>query len=206
MRLLTKDELIKSLDSRDNDSLHIEPLLDRNQQIGAVSVDLRLGYDFLVSILTRQPAIEVSPPAGNQRRGVGSFFQETRRRVGERFILYPHQAVLTTTLEYLSLPNKILADVSIRSSYGRLGLSLNTSIQPGWRGTVSLEIFNHGNTPIEMVVGSCVCQARFYELDDGVAYGGNSAPWKYFGTVRPTVSRVSNDQEFQLLAEMHRSA
>ena len=58
MRLLTRDELNASLAQAGGDNIHLDPLL-RPDQVGAVSIDLRLGYDFLVSVLTRSPAIEL---------------------------------------------------------------------------------------------------------------------------------------------------
>lgn len=51
MRLLTRDQILASLDKGDSDSLYLDPLLTRDQ-IGSISVDLRLGYDFTASILT----------------------------------------------------------------------------------------------------------------------------------------------------------
>lgn len=201
MQLLTYDRILASLDSKDAESLYLDPLLNRDQ-VGSISVDLRLGYDFTVSILTRRSAIEPYPAENIRKRGIPSYFQETRRRLGERFILYPHQVVLTTTVEYLSLPKNIYAAISIRSSYGRLGIGVTTIMQPGWRGTIPLELFNHGNTPIEMVVGSCVCQAMFYEIEQSMDYVRVGSTRKYFGTVRPSVSKADHDDELAQLAQM----
>lgn len=201
MQLLNRESLNASLQSSSSESLYIEPLLSQDQ-IGSISIDLRLGYDFMVSILTRRAAIETCSGDDTKRRGIQSYFQETRRRLGEKFILYPHQVVLTTTVEFLSLPKNIYADISIRSSYGRLGISASTMMQPGWRGTIPLELFNHGNTPVEMVVGSCICQARFYEISQSDEYVREGISRKYFGTVRPTVSKADHDKELAYLTKM----
>lgn len=201
MQLLTHSEIIESLASVDPNSLFLEPLLDK-AQIGAISIDLRLGYDFLVSVLTRRPAIETYPTEDVKKRGIQSYFQETRRQLGERFVLYPHQVVLSATIEYLALPSNLYAEIMIRSSYGRLGIGIATRMQPGWRGCVPLEIFNHGNTPVEMVVGSRFCQAHLYRIDTEVDYVGGGGPRKYFGTVRPTVSKADNDAELATLSRM----
>ncbi len=201
MQLLTRDDINASLADTDERSLFVEPLLDRSQ-VGAISIDLRLGYDFLVSVLTRRPAIEAYPPDNVRKRGIQSYFQETRRRLGDRFILYPHQVVLSSTVEYLSLPPNIFAEIVIRSSYGRLGIGITTRMQPGWRGCVPLEIFNHGNTPVEMVVGSRFCQAHLYRIDSDMSYVGGGVPRKYFGTVRPTVSKADEDSELSRLSKM----
>jgi dCTP deaminase len=201
VQLLSRNELVQSLADQSPESIFLDPLL-KGEQVGAISVDLRLGYDFLVSVLTRRPAIEPYPGSNTTKRGIQSYFQETRRRVGDRFVLYPHQVVLSTTVEYLSLPSDICADVMVRSSYGRLGIGVSTMMQPGWRGSVPLELFNHGNTPIEMIVGSCICQARFYRIGNQENYVGGGARRKYFGGVRPTVSRADHDSDLPVLSRM----
>lgn len=201
MKLLTHDEILKLISDANPSSLFLDPLLAEDQ-VGSVTVDLRLGYDFLVSILTRKPAIEPCPWDDEKKRGIHSYFQETRRRIGERFVLYPHQVVLSTSIEFLSLPNNIFAEVSIRSSYSRLGVSISTTLQPGWKGTVPLELFNHGNSPVEMVVGSRVCQARFYQIDQEVEYVIPGSVRKYFGATRPAISRADKDKELELLTRI----
>ncbi len=198
MNLLHRERIYESIKSPETDSLFVDPLLEESQ-IGSVSLDLRLGYDFLVSILTRKPSIETSTNPNHSHRGIGSYFQETRRELGEIFVLYPNQVVLCTTLEYISLPHNMYADILSRSSYTRLGIPLNTMVQPGFRGCVPLELFNHGNSPVELVVGSRVCQARFFEIDVTVEYAQNNNYRKYFGHVRPTVSSADSDSEMKKL-------
>ena len=62
-------------------SLIIRPLLD-NSQINGISIDFRLGTDFLVSIQGREAFINAS--LNYEKSGsVDTFFQETRRKVGE---------------------------------------------------------------------------------------------------------------------------
>jgi dCTP deaminase len=194
MKLLHDARIRELLSSLEPDSLFVDPLLE-DSQIGAVSLDLRLGYDFLVSILTRKPSIETCIDPSQPHRAIGSYFQETRRELGEKFVLYPSQVVLCTTLEYMSLPHNVYADVLSRSSYTRLGIPLNTMVQPGFRGCIPLELFNHGNSPVELVVGSRICQARLVELETSVEYVSADRQRKYFGHVRPTVSSADTDSE-----------
>jgi dCTP deaminase len=184
----------------DDNSLFVEPLLDRSQ-IGEVTFDLRLGYDFHVSILTRSPKIELAGRA--DQRSIGSFFQETRREVGDTFVLYPSQAVLTTSLEYIGLPDNIYMDVITRSSYSRLGLQINSMVQPGFRGCVPIELFNHSNNAVELVVGSRVCQAKLFDVENNSAYTSTNVR-KYYGNVRPTLSKADNDEEIKILAKVRK--
>lgn len=202
MNLLSKAELMQYYESAEPESLFIEPLLNINQ-IGNFTIDLRFGYDFLVSIMTRKPSIELFPSKNHEiHQPIRTFFQETRRDLGDRFIVYPHQVVLATTLEYVSLPPNCYADVLSRSSYTRLGLSLNTMIQPGYRGCISLELFNHGNTPVELIVGSRICQIRIFQNETGGEYISNESQRKYFGNVRPTVSAAESDNELTILEQI----
>lgn len=202
MYLLNKDEIMESYHSKESDSLYIDPLINIDQ-IGNFTVDLRLGYDFLVSIMTRKPSIELYPSNGIEiHQPVRTFFQETRRNIGERFIVYPHQVVLATTLEYISLPHDCYADVLSRSSYTRLGLSLNTMVQPGYHGCISLELFNHGNSPIELIVGSRICQIRIFRNTIRGDYLAGEGVRKYFGNVRPTISAAECDDELSILGKI----
>ena len=100
--------------------------------MGEVTIDLRLGTDFLVSIHTRRAYVSLVKDEQGYR-GMGSFFQAIRRELGDRFVLYPHQMERATTLEYIALPPSM--------------------VQPGFRGCFPLELFNHGNNPVGLVVG-----------------------------------------------------
>ena len=194
---MKRDDVLKRLNQPGEKGLWIDPLLDQ-KQIGATSIDLRLGYDFLVSIVTRRSYIGIARDANF--RSIATYFQATRRDLGERFILYPNQVALTTTLEYVGLPLDVSADLLTRSSYTRLGVALNTMVQPGYRGCLSVELFNHGNNPIELVVGAKMFQLRLNELDEPVAYGGLER--KYFGNVRPTPSKAADDADLPRLAKI----
>lgn len=192
---MRRQEILKRLGIPGASGLWIEPLLD-NRQIGNVTIDLRLGYDFLVSIVTRRPFIGLDRD-DTRFRSIESYFQPTRRELGERFILYPDQVVLTTTLEYIALPSDICADLMTRSSYTRLGIAVSTMVQPGYRGCFSVELFNHGNNPIELIVGAKMFQMRLTKLRGAASYGGIER--KYFGNVRPTPSRASDDDDLRRL-------
>jgi len=203
MKLVSGKAILSSLDSDAADSLFIDPLLDRQAQITATGIDLRLGYDFLVSIVTRRPSIELLPSDNSQRRSIGSYFQETRRDLGDTFVLYPGQVVLTTTLEYVSVPKNMIADVVTRSSFNRLGVHLSTSVQPGYRGSISLELFNYGPSPIELVIGGRLVELRLYDLSGKHEYiDAAKAPRKYLATVRPVVSQADRDRELEPLAKI----
>lgn len=203
MKLLNAQAIGNRLAATGAQRLYFDPLLDAGQ-VGAVTVDLRLGTDFLVSLVTRRPSIDTTrrPDRGgpDEIRGIGSYFRPTRRELGDKFVVYPGQVVLATTLEYIGMPSDVYADIISRSSFNRLGIHLNTMIQPGFRGCFPLELFNHGNNPVEVVVGGRVVQARFFEIGEEVIY--QTGDRKYFGEVRPTVSKAQSDNDLERLTKI----
>lgn len=205
MSLWTKQQLHDALYGADGKppSLHILPLLS-NEQIGEVSIDIRLGYDFLVSVPNRQPSIQIASESGAVSAGPRAHFQETRREIGDTFVLYPNQLVLGTSIEYFGMPDDAYAEITPRSSYSRLGISVSGTMQPGFRGCVPLELLNHGNVPVEVNVGARICQVRLLQLAVQSNYHGESASRKYYGQVRPTLSKAPEDGELARLTGMPR--
>jgi len=197
MSIWTKSKIKEAL-AGSPAKLGIQPLLTEGQ-INEVTIDLRLGYDFLVSVLTRDPSIDISANAFDSQARLSAHFQETRRELGTPFVLYPNQLVLVSTLEYISLPPNAYADVFPRSSYSKLGVGLGGMLQPGYRGCVPLELLNHGNVPVTLTVGSRICQIRIMDTVHDTNYHGQQEPRKYYGQVRPTVSKAAGDIELQLL-------
>lgn len=196
MTLLNNSEISERVNSRKPDQIFVDPLLS-NDQIGPLSLDLRLGYDFLVSVFNQNPSIRLHPK--DNTSGPDAFFQSARRDLGDAFLIHPSQTVLATSLEYLGLPNDVYADVLGRSSYNRLGINVSSMFQPGFRGCVSLELFNHSNAPVELIVGSRVVQVRFFRIDSNGAPHADETPRKYFGNVRPTVSLAPMDEDLERL-------
>jgi dCTP deaminase len=175
----------------------IRPLLNESQ-IGELTVDFRLGTDFLLSFQGRHSAIDVSNYENPEPSS--SFFQETRRLVGSTFLFHPMQTVLCSTLEYIKLPPDIFLSLSVRSSYSRLGFSISSIVQPGYCGCLSIELTNVNNTPVKVTVGSRIIQARFFRIKETADYF--SSKRKYICQVRPEVSIAHNDEESAILKKI----
>ena len=199
MSLLTRTDLQARINSGKADQIYIDPLLS-DDQIGSVSVDLRLGCDFLVSVLSHKPSVILHPI--DSHSGPETFFQAARRDLGDAFLIHPSQTVLATSLEYIGLPQDTYADVISRSSYHRLGVSISSMFQPGFRGCISLELFNHSNVPVELIVGSRLVQARFFQNNQDEVYLKAGERRKYIGNVRPTISKASYDTDLTRLVSM----
>lgn len=119
------------------------------------------------------------------------------RCVSDVLVLKPNEFVLGRTVEYVSLPDDILGRVEGRSSIGRLGVAVHVTagfIDPGFEGTITLEIVNLNSVPVVLYPFQRVCQIVFEELNDsaGVPYGVGGRN-KYQGQVGVTPSRIFDD-------------
>ncbi len=86
----------------------------------------------------------------------------------ESYLLLPGQFILTTTMEYIELPNNLTAFVEGRSSLGRLGLFIQNAgwVDPGFHGEITLELFNANRCAIELKPGRRIGQLVFAEMDE----------------------------------------
>jgi dCTP deaminase len=175
-----------------SERLIVTPILE-GSQIGSASIDVRLGFDF------------VSIRRGNVRALETGRNQDTRKRfrmphhlnLGEEFFLHPHEMVLASTIEYVRLPTKIAGYVTSRSRWGRLGLVIATAtaIHPGFTGTITLELVNHGNVPIVLHPGLCIAQLILNEAVGSEAYAGEMS--KQTGPLAARAADVTHrDTEF----------
>ena len=73
----------------------------------------------------------------------------------DTYILLPGQFVLATTMEYFELPDDLTAFVEGRSSLGRMGLFIQNAgwVDPGFKGEITLELFNANRCAIELKSG-----------------------------------------------------
>src|SRR3954471_12427233 len=151
------------------------------------SVDLRVGDSFRVFHNHRVTAIDLREPPTNLTEGV---------TVGEDepFAIHPGEFVLGRTLERVRIPDDIVARIEGKSSLGRLGLIVHATagfVDPGFEGTLTLEITNLTRVPIKLYPGLPIAQLSFMELDapTEVPYGSPALGSHYHGQVEATESR-----------------
>lgn len=185
-----------------NKKLVIRPLLSLDQ-IGPLTIDLRLGTDFLLCNLGRESSIDVT--GDSDSRPFHSLFTETRRIIGEPFTFYPHQSVLCSTLEYVKLPNDVFISLTPRSSYSRLGFNLSTIVQPGYCGCISVELTNTSSVPVKVSTGAAVLQARLFAISRDIPYFSEGRSRKYFCQVRPQLSKALEDPNIAILRKIANS-
>src|SRR4051794_32935075 len=151
------------------------------------SVDLRLGGSFRVFHNFRVEAIDLADPPRNLTELI---------EIGpdEPFVIHPGEFVLGSTEEHVELPDDVVARIEGKSSLGRLGLIVHATagfVDPGFRGTLTLEITNLTRVPIVLWPGKPIAQLSFMALDRPAErpYGHPELGSHYHGQVDATESR-----------------
>lgn len=126
--------------------------------------------------------------------------EETTQEGPLPFVLHPGEFVLGSTIERFRLPNNIVGRLEGKSSLGRLGLVIHSTagfIDPGFDGTITLELSNAATLPICLWAAMPIGQISFQYLDQTceVPYGDPKRNSKYQGQVDPTASQMHRNWE-----------
>ncbi len=160
--------------------LVIEPI--QPNSIQPASIDCHLGRHFLIVEDRQMHIIDMESQI------------LYREHEGDEIIIPPHSFLLATTEEYVELPNNLTAFVEGRSSVGRIGLFIQNAgwVDPGFKGQITLELYNANSLPIRLKAGRRICQLVFCQMDQAAL---NPYKGKYQGQRRATGSRVYQDAE-----------
>ncbi len=158
--------------------LKMSPLTEA--QIQPASIDIRLGDTFSI--------------VEDSSSGIITLDSEISYKTikTDTYLLLPGQFVLATTMEYIELPDDLTAFVEGRSSLGRMGLFIQNAgwVDPGFKGEITLELFNANRCAIELRAGRRVGQLVFAKMDREAK---NPYRGKYQGQTGATGSRVFMD-------------
>jgi len=151
------------------------------------SVDLRLGRSFRVFHNHRVTAIDLRDPPRD-------LTEQVLVEPDEPFVIHPGEFCLGRTEEWVELPDDIVARIEGKSSLGRLGLIVHATAgfcDPGWKGTLTLELNNLTRVPIKLWPGLPIAQLSFMTLDLPAErpYGHPDLGSHYHGQVEATESR-----------------
>lgn len=165
--------------------IKIDPFDDAMVQ--PASVDLKLGPSFRVFHNFRVESIDIA----DMPTGLTELVEITD---DEPFIVHPGEFVLGRTAEYIEMPDDLVSRVEGKSSLGRLGLIVHATagfVDPGFKGTLTLEITNLTRVPIKLWAGRPIAQLSFMTLDRPAErpYGHPELGSHYQGQVESTESR-----------------
>ncbi len=150
---------------------HLNP-----EQIQPASVDLRISHEIL---LLKGDEIEF---------GKEPEYENIRE---EEIQIPPKTHVLVRTIERVELPNDVGGIVKLRSSLSRIGVMLNNAgwVDPGFKGTLTLSMFNANDVPVKIRAGTRFFQLLLLKLDrESEGYSG-----KYVNQHEVTGSKAHMD-------------
>ena len=156
-------------------------------RVQPASVDVLLGHTFRVFHNHRAAAIDLRDPPTH-------LTEQVEVADGEAFVIHPGEFVLGRTLEWVELPDDVVSRIEGKSSVGRLGLIVHATagfIDPGFNGSLTLEITNLTRIPIKLYPGLPIAQLSFMALDRPAErpYGHPDLGSHYQGQLDATESR-----------------
>lgn len=154
------------------------------EMVQPASIDMKLGSTFkqLGRSLSKcvDPLVPYTYPSVFDYEGV--------------FVLQPGCLTLATTVETVTVPSDLLGRFDGKSSLARLGLLTHVTagfIDPGFRGPITLELYNLALSPIKLTPGMKIGQLSFEKMDNSAAkpYGSPGLGSKYQNQSGPTTSK-----------------
>jgi dCTP deaminase len=168
MSVLTNKDILDYVKKGD---LAFAPGLD-SFQLQAHSVDLRLGFTFLVPkswyvSKKGREQIHMDFYAAEKKE----YFDIVELEKGQFFDLLPGEHILVSSLESVKLPNDLMAVMYPRSSTNRKGISVDQTgiIDSGYEGQLVIPIRNNTQSQtVRLYPGERFCQIVFQKLTDKV--------------------------------------
>ncbi len=165
MSVLTRQDILEYVAKGD---IRFTPTLD-TFQLQAHSVDLRLGFTFLV------PKSWHVTKAGREQLHMDyyapdrpEYFDIVELEQGQFFDLLPGEHILVASLESVKVPDDLMAVMYPRSSTNRKGISVDLTgiIDSGYEGQLIIPIKNNTNSQtVRIYPGERFCQIVFQRLD-----------------------------------------
>ncbi|HOX21361.1 MAG TPA: dCTP deaminase [Candidatus Paceibacterota bacterium] len=176
--MILSDKTLKKI--IDQGRLVVKPIT--KESIQPASIDCRLGNHFLLVARGKNGFIDLDSVI------------KYREIEADQVIIPPHSFLLATTLEWVELPNNLTAFVEGRSSIGRMGLFIQNAgwIDPGFKGRITLELYNANFVPIKVNAGRRICQLVFCKMDSATK---NPYRGKYQGQNKSVGSKIYQDAE-----------
>ena len=205
MSVLLKSAIV---DKMREGKLVITPILHA-KQLGAASIDLRMGNVFLM--VRARGSSHVDPLAvgeslvAAQKHDIATRrWQKHERYVipfKTRFLLHPGTLALVPTLEWVMLPEDLHGSVTARSTWAREGLSIATAtfVEPGYQGTITLELANLGQIPIALYPGLRIAQIAFISTEKGESFVEESKPSQFHFTFEPRQGDLVKEDDLPFL-------
>ena len=103
-------------------------------------------------------------PFNEEQLQAGTY--DLRLEKAEHHTIKPLESMLATTVEKVKIPPNLMGEVKGKSSIARLGLQVECAgiCDPGFEGTITLELFNQSSREIDLTKIKYIAQIRFEEM------------------------------------------
>jgi dCTP deaminase len=163
---------------------------------GAVSYGLTsAGYDVRLStsvwFFKNTCGEVVDPKRFNDLSYRDALFDIRSVDYGQSIVIPARSYVLAQTVETIDVPRWLKGRCVGKSTYARCGIIVNTTpLEPGWYGTLTLEISNANPCPVRLYTGEGVAQLEFERIEGSVAVSYDDRGGKYMGQTDVTPPRM----------------
>lgn len=133
--------------------------------LNSCAYDLRLGEDIKIFKEHTYPQI-IDPKAFDPAELYSPELMVEDN--GDRYVTIPPRTyALGVVVEKLNVPRNISILFITKSTYAKAGLMINTSGgQPGWKGYLTVELFNATSSAMAVYVGEGITQALFSDIKE----------------------------------------
>ena len=177
-----------------DNGLLIENPINIEKCIQPGSYDIHIGNQFMIPKPNCRLPIYLGSNACRYGIDISEQIEYEMYEVDDHFIIPPKGFILAVTKEIVNLPSDISAFVEGRSSIGRAGLFIQNAgwIDSGFRGTITLELFNATDCTMKIVPNVRVGQIVFCKND-----GKCETPYngKYQNQIDVTGSELHKDYQ-----------
>ena len=110
----------------------------------------------------------------------------------EPVLIEPQGFMLGASVERFKMPRNMIGLATNKSTYARLGLdaSKTTVLEPGWEGTLTIELSNHGQNPMVVHPGEGILQVLFFKAADECELSYEDRSGKYQLQSGVTIPRI----------------
>lgn len=195
--MILSDRDIKKLIKSGEIGIESEDGKDPTENVHCASLDFRLGKYFKIYDHAKYAILDPSKPETLQ----GATKLITIDDPNMPFIVQPGEFVLGVTMEKIRVPDYLVARCEGRSSIGRLGIIIHSTagfVDPGFEGTITLEITNINRMPVALYPGMRIGQFAFERMtsEADIPYY-KKASSKYQNQSLVEESRIHLDPEFK---------
>lgn len=184
--ILSDRDIKKALEEK---KLIFKPELS-DDQIGPCSIDLKLGTIFQTFDISKLALLDTKKELPRE-----GFVISQELSPGQPFILHPYGFTIASTKEYVIVPDNMILRMEGKSTLARLGLLVHTAgfVDPGFEGSLTLEISNQSNLPVAIYPDMYICQVAVEYLSSPAEVPYNKRKKSlYSGAKGPMSAKISN--------------